>query len=278
MKFVVPGRPVPAIGEDAKPTIHSESDLDKARAMARVLMSDSDELRYLVIEGEPQSKMRPRFGKKTAYKSKKQRENEEYLAWHFKKSFEQPYTENVAIGCIFYRSNKQRIDVDNLLKNVMDAATGIVWIDDCQVTAQMGILEYDKERPRTVVIIGKHKTTMTRNLDTKQICQACGKEFEVSSPYWRGRRKFCSPECAAKAQAERRKGKAICLHCGKEFHRKTGGQKYCSKKCALEHLNQKRKHETTRKQSYCRYCGKPVSRPEYTRCRDCWRKEIRGEL
>jgi Holliday junction resolvase RusA-like endonuclease len=65
-----------------------------------------------------------------------------------------PLLDNVIVGAEFYRSSRQVVDLDNLLKHVLDAATGVLWVNDCQVTAYDGVaLELDREDPRTVLYV-----------------------------------------------------------------------------------------------------------------------------
>lgn len=152
--------------------IHSGSDLDRALAIFHVLCSDSDMMQYLVVEGLPVPKSRPRFRKNgSVYIDNKQIAAEEYLGYHLKMKFPNPLEGNLAVGCIFFRPTKQRVDVDNMLKHVMDSANKIVWHDDSQVTAQLGIIELDREHPRTVIIIGQHRSTMPRTGKTDLICE-----------------------------------------------------------------------------------------------------------
>ena len=86
-------------------------------------------------------------------------------------------------------------------------------------------------------------------------CRCCGKEFEQTHKNLR----FCSDECRAKNQEERRQqrlkspalpiGAAICPVCGGEFQRtnKNAMKKYCSQSCASVIRNQNRKGEKRRK-------------------------------
>ncbi|MDQ7794131.1 MAG: RusA family crossover junction endodeoxyribonuclease [bacterium] len=236
-------------------------------------MRDSDWFRFLVLEGEPQSKARPRFGRGRAYASSKQRAAEQELGYRLKRVFNEPFLKNLAVGCVFFRSNRQRIDTDNLMKHVLDSARGVIYEDDSQVTAHMGILEHDPERPRTLLVVGEHKTTMDRNLSTAALCEMCGQAFKVKAPFWRTRMRFCSQNCLTKWRGHVRQGEGNCLACGKSFRRQRAGHKYCSNEC---------RHEGTRRvnnraPTVCRECGSPVSRPEYRRCRSCWRKSLRRQ-
>ena len=256
--------------DQRKPSLKSESDLDKARAMLQLTSPDTDEFKYFVIEGNPKSKMRPRFGKGRAYKSKEQANNEEYIAMHFRKHFKKPYEKNISIGCIFYRSNKQRIDVDNMLKNVMDSGNNIAWLDDSQVTAKVGVVELDKENPRTVIIIGHHESTMVRNLSTTNKCQKCKKEYELTSAYWKGKSKFCSRECASLSRGENLKILKDCAECNKPFKRNNYKSIYCSNECRYKGSARKRNKLG---KGYCKDCNKELSKPGYVQCRDCWRNK-----
>lgn len=75
-----------------------------------------------------------------------------------------PFTGNVGLVCLFFRPDRQRIDVDNLLKHVCDAANGVLWVDDTQCTAIAGVIGLDRDDPRTVIAVGVHESTMIRDL------------------------------------------------------------------------------------------------------------------
>lgn len=67
------------------------------------------------------------------------------------------FTENVRLSIFFFRSTRQMVDIDNLIKHFQDAATGILWVNDCQVTAYGPTeLHLDREAPRTHVWVGVH--------------------------------------------------------------------------------------------------------------------------
>lgn len=78
-----------------------------------------------------------------------------------------PLTRNVWVSARFYRSTRQVIDLDNLLKHLLDAATGICWVNDCQVTAYGTVeLHLDRTNPRTWLRIGAaDAATMLRHYD-----------------------------------------------------------------------------------------------------------------
>jgi Holliday junction resolvase RusA-like endonuclease len=69
----------------------------------------------------------------------------------------------LALVVFFYRSNLLRVDDDNLRKLVLDASTRAgVWEDDSQVTAGATLIELDRDRPRTLIALCPHDSSMQR--------------------------------------------------------------------------------------------------------------------
>ncbi|BBY84216.1 hypothetical protein MPUL_53740 [Mycolicibacterium pulveris] len=120
----------------------------------------------LTIPGVPYSKSRPRFNPKQrrAYHNPDDKRAEQTTGVYLRATVRQPFTGNVALACVFFRPTKQRVDVDNLLKHVCDAANGVLWVDDCQCTGLSGVLDLDRDDPRTVVAIAPHVSGMVRDL------------------------------------------------------------------------------------------------------------------
>lgn len=120
----------------------------------------------LTIPGEPRSKARPRFtGSGGVYSDKQQRAHEELLEWHLRFVFKEPLQEGVGVGMTFFRSDRHRIDLDNLVKAVLDAANGIAFVDDAQVVELAARLDLDKANPRTVLLIEPKSTSMPRGTE-----------------------------------------------------------------------------------------------------------------
>lgn len=252
------------------PDTHREpTDFDRALAMCSVLSAGTDNMTFLVLPGDPYSKSRPRFSRNgKTYVKKEDRQQEEVTALRLRQYFKQPKTGNVALGCIFFRSNRQRIDADNMLKHVCDAANGIVYLDDSQVTAVLGIVELDAEHPRTIIVIADHVTTMTRGTDATVPCQQCSTPISVI-----GRKtppEFCSRTCRNKANGLDLSTPVPCAHCAKPFKRTTQAQKMCSPECRANHLRGQRKAKA-KPRSTCPDCGKQLAHTRGGRCRDCWR-------
>lgn len=243
-------------------------DSDRHRAMRIVeALCDRPEIHCLVAEGDPCSKCRPRFANGHAFTPASTRVAEQALSLRLK---ELPkFTGNVVVAAVFYRSNRQRIDVDNLLKLVLDAATKSGrWNDDSQVTAVVGILEHDPERPRTVVAFGHHRTTMERGDSTLKPCKACGNLF---NPYRVARRQHCSAECRMTL-----KEPVPCQWCKKPFKRTNSHSKFCSNPCRHAALTES--HRTKGQKPKCEICGKQLSRHGYKRCRSCFLADPRAAL
>lgn len=259
--FIVEGEPV---GDSTEDRLDDPRDIAKARAMFHLMCPDSDVFLYKVIEGQPIAKNRPRF-KKGGQVYDPSAAAQEALAWKLKSLFtEERLLGNVAVGCVFYRKDRQRVDVDNLMKLFMDAATGVAWIDDSQVTAQMSVLEYDKERPRTVVVIGEHQSSMPRQAPPRRKCKMCGTEFQPLAPKTR----TCSPVCwkawKASITPPLPKQRRICEFCGKEFTPKAGNQVTCS----AGRGSCQNKVQIGKRKIPCPTCGEPMN-PGAKRCWKC---------
>ena len=186
---------------------------------------DPKSMTVVVVEGDPISKARPRFSQGGhAYTPKKTILGEKAIAARV--CHVQHMHSNVAMACIFYRSTRQRIDVDNMMKAVLDGCTRAgIWDDDSQVTALVGVVEHDKSRPRTVVAFGAHQSTLTRGRASLVACVTCGKEFFPSGARRRDSAKWCSRKCSEKYAEP-----VPCPQCGVSFKRKTGS-KFCSVAC-----------------------------------------------
>ncbi len=113
----------------------------------------------LAHHGEPLPCPRPRVTQRGTYMPKRYREYKEQLVdalcEELKSNPIQHYDELALYGfkAIFHRSGQRKADIDNLLKTVSDAATGIFWANDSQVREQYGRVVYNSTDPRVEIEI-----------------------------------------------------------------------------------------------------------------------------
>ena len=227
-------------------------------------------LQVVIIPGDPISKARARWGgSKRPYTPKKTVDGEKVIAWSLKGI--PKFNGNVVVACIFQRASYQRVDTDNMLKAVLDGGTKAgVWNDDSQVTALIGIAEYDRDDPRTVVCFAEHKSTLTRGENAMSTCESCGKKFIASGNKRRHTARWCSIECRMRLRET-----MVCVQCGKEFQRIVGrSQTVCSEECRRQRLADKNRANSG-KSAYCKR-GHPFDEENthvlpngHRRCRKC---------
>lgn len=116
LSFTVPGRPVPAV-----------------RATQRSKHVD------------------PRYHKYAAYKS--------WVAIHAKKAMVQqkflyvPEKMPIDFKAVATLATKHKIDVDNILKSLLDGLNGVAWYDDCQVMSAYISKEFVSKKEDEKVVI-----------------------------------------------------------------------------------------------------------------------------
>lgn len=244
---------------------------DKALRMLDLIRGCGGESYRVVVDGNPVSKARARWSRKSRsfYTPSHTSGQEGVLAHHMRQALAgRTLTGNVAVVAIFHRSDYQRIDADNLMKLVMDAGTKAgIWKDDCQVTAQASFIELDKARPRTEVVLGPASSTLSRERTVRLVCEFCAGDYERSRFLGRDREhtKFCSQVCMGMAK----RVTAACVRCGSEFRRRSGGQRFCSQKCAKQDPARRLPAGYQREPPLCTKCGTRVSRREYLFCSGC---------
>lgn len=228
-----------------------------------------------ILNGAPFSKSRPRFSRNgNTYVPKKDRQAEEQTSATLRMFYPESWTGNVALACIFYRPNFQRIDVDNMLKHVCDAANGIIWEDDSQVTALVGVAHLDVDDPRTVIAVAPHISTLVRGTDADYPCVVCSKPISRSGQT--KLRKTCSRECRAQAMGHQLLDEPVpCAWCGEPFKRVSSYRKYCSVQCKAAAYRNVRKG-IAKPPGRCTHCGAELSHRRGGRCRDCWREDPKG--
>lgn len=233
--------------------------------LGEFLVPEESVIARFEMRGEPVSKARARFtnyGSKTrAYTPQKTLEAEARVAWSFRASGGKLTSDETAtFGVIaqFHNGTRQRRDVDNMLKLILDGLNGVAWVDDMQVTEVIGRKFWtdDRATARTEVVVYR----VGANEEPTQPCLRCGMPFRTYSS-WKNNpagRKFCSPECGRAYRREQRE--RTCVECGATFH--IHGETHDTKYCSLE----------------CRYKGSRITRPcpqcgeDFTRPRSVMRK------
>jgi len=251
----------------------SATDLLRAVRMVGAIGGLDHDVVAAVMDGAPYSKSRPRFSRNgNTYVKKEDRISEEQTKIWMRANIPANYTGNVALTCIFFRPNRQRIDVDNMLKHICDAATGVIWKDDSQCTALLGVAEFDASHPRTVLAIAAHVSTLPRGTDDNYPCAVCGTPIVASRHS--SRPKTCSKPCAVRSRGYVPLEVLIpCAECGTPFRRTTGTQKLCSPDCRAERLRGSNRRRSSPR-SKCADCGAQLAHHRGGRCRSCWRAQV----
>lgn len=269
---------------------------------------DKDVVVACVVPGDPLSKQRPRWvhkgGRAHPYTPEATRLREEGIAAIVRAEFRELITDNQGLFSVragFYLATNQARDVDNMLKLICDALTGIVWADDRQVVEVFGfkIPADRREEARTEFLIARLPGVMPYD---QQKCLLCHRSFRWY-PSWQHRR-FCSRRCMVLATQRREpipcahcgatlqvvqfkrvankhhfcgmackaafgRESRICAHCGTSFEiAKSYKRQTCSRSCAIKRAWDRA--EPRRRAAACRDCGQvAVTRRAYKRCWQC---------
>lgn len=112
------------------------------------------------IEGDPIPLARPRYSIRRVYQPKRNVEYRRQIqaAARVAMKGKEPMSGELCAVVKLYRKYKTSArnfgDLDNHLKSVMDALTGICYKDDCQICRCTVEKFTDKENPRAVIEIG----------------------------------------------------------------------------------------------------------------------------
>ena len=108
----------------------------------------------LTVNGNPIPKGRPRVYQGRAMTPARTREYETLvsqaagIAWSG-----EPAMGDLSVTLRFYRANRIRCDIDNLIKSVADSLNGVIWDDDDQIVELHATKNYDKDRPRVEITV-----------------------------------------------------------------------------------------------------------------------------
>jgi Holliday junction resolvase RusA-like endonuclease len=236
-------------------------------------IKDEDILLNMQVNGNPISAARPRFSFRSrhAYIPENVKKYQELICWKIKERYPNlkidKSVNSYGLYINFFRDNRQRIDVDNLTKAIMDAISLTkIWQDDCQVQELFVTKQVSRDNPRVEFILYK-----TINNSPYVKCLKCGKDMK--NVYTSYKRKFCSQEC----YLEYVKIEYICVICKRRVkvaqskYTKISKNNVCSRECYFELIKNRNLKRPTK--NVCKYCGKKVSRKEYNRCLSCFRKQ-----
>lgn len=199
------------------------------------------------VDGEPISKSRARFtkrGSKTfAYTPEKTKAGEQRVAWAYRAVAKGvPSDTEIAyrVEAEFYNGTRQRRDVDNMVKLILDGLNGVAWVDDDQVMQIEARKSYvPKPDARTDVRVYR----IGRLDPPKRTCPGCGSEFRTYDS-WNGK-VHCTSECGKRARS--RAKESLCANCGKQYTKHAPTARFCSVECYAD----------SRRANYsCSECGK----------------------
>lgn len=198
--------------------------------------ADPEVVAHFTIDGEPQSKARARVavrnGKPHGYSPESNRRAEQLIGWQFRQAGGRGPVADATFGVFaaFFCGTRQRRDVDNMLKLILDGLNKIAWADDSQVTEVSGRLlrGVPKDAARTEVIVYHTVTSMTGGLMETKPCEQCGTPIRIYNSTRHVR--FCSPACAGKAK--RTAPVSRCPVCGGDFLTRGSPRRvHCSREC-----------------------------------------------
>lgn len=190
------------------------------------------------VPGEPVSKARARFtgygSKVRAYTPARTLTAEASIAAAFTQAGGEfdPSTETTfAVDATFFNGTRQRRDVDNMLKLILDGLNGTAWVDDNQVMDVVARKRFTaRAEARTDVAIYRLERPFDR---LTKPCEHCGEAF-VTYESLKDKTRFCSSTCGEDARVAARK--RTCEQCGGSFlaHAPSTGTRFCSRACRAE--------------------------------------------
>ena len=168
VSFLAPDPPV--VSEEAKPnkpkrprrkkTSELSAQVEQPQVPIQSWPTDifpSNIIASVVFIGNPLPKERPRMGKGgRVFTPQRTVEYEAKIASLLKEcvgDLPVDSTSEFGLRCRFFRGDRRRVDCDNLIKAVSDAANGIAWGDDSQIVEVMGKLIKGCREARAEILV-----------------------------------------------------------------------------------------------------------------------------
>jgi Holliday junction resolvase RusA-like endonuclease len=213
---------------------------------------------------------------------------------------------DLGVALAFYTQTRQRRDLDNLEKLILDACTNLLWGDDLQIVELISRVYRGHHTPRTeltVYTIGQgyqrqceecnsiipnfHKMLVkSRNTrfcsktcyDVAQqkgryvYCTTCTKRIYRQNDKLIQKRWFCSSECRSVAITAHR----ICRHCQQPFQKAGQRNSFCSEVCRYAWHTVKR--AASQRPAQCPICNAPSGKRHGLAqlCQKCFLHKLNG--
>jgi len=111
------------------------------------------------VPGQPVPKARPRVTERGTFTPQRTRDWEEAVGWAFKGMGAATFDGPVSVMMTFLRKGRRKVDLDNLVKSVLDGLNGVAFHDDQQVRELSARVIYGCDEPLAEVTVNKYRGT-----------------------------------------------------------------------------------------------------------------------